>query len=67
MSKHQKRHQPRKSRFEIETERRRREMVGGIATRPPIKVSHAWLRLFKPSTRRLILREGSMGGARCTL
>lgn len=58
---------PRSSRFDIETERRRKEMVNGIASRPPIKVSHAWLRLFKPSTRRLVLREGSMGGARCTL
>lgn len=66
MSRHQKRHQPRKSRFEIETERRRRDMLGTLAGNTQ-KVSHAWLRLFKPSTRRLALTSTSPGAPRCTL
>lgn len=56
----------RKSRFEIDTERRRKEMLGHISGRT-FKVTHKWLRMFSRSTRKLLLAEGSMGGARCTL
>ena len=53
----------RKSRFEIETERRRREMLATFAGAQR-KVPHSWLRQFTRRTRKFLL---SVGGARCTL
>lgn len=65
MSRPQKRHHKpvRKSRFESETERRRREMLDTLAG-ASTKVTHSWLRQFSRRTRQFVL---NVGGARCTL
>lgn len=62
--KHSKKAPPRRMpRSEIETERRRREMLGTFAGAQQ-KVTHSWLRQFPRRTRKFLL---SVGGARCTL
>lgn len=55
--------QNRKSRFDLETERRRREMLAAIG-QASTKVSHSWLRMFARRVRKSLL---SAGGVQCKL